>query len=59
MMQAQGELVASIDNNVEDTVAPIPRFRSFVMLSSCPQVVNVTAAQDMWVNYLERISSNR
>jgi len=41
MMQAQGELVASIDNNVEDTV------------------VNVTAAQDMWVNYLERISSNR
>lgn len=41
MMQTQGEMVATIDNNVEDTV------------------VNVTAAQDMWVNYLERISSNR
>jgi len=41
MLNAQREMVDTIDNNVEDTVA------------------NVTGAQDMWLNYLEQISSNR
>jgi len=41
MVMSQQEMIQTIDNNVEDTVA------------------NVEEAQDMWVKYLENISSNR
>ena len=41
MLASQREMVETIDNNVEDTVA------------------NVESAQDMWLKYLDSISSNR